>query len=165
MKTCECGKEFEPSKFTPYVTKCPECRGTTKKAPKSKEEPIPLNSKAEVAIKGVVTPLGNKEKAFVYLFSKGYRLSSNNLPYKEYTSGRVIASFGKDSAKKKFCITSQNKNGFGGSAVITSSDALKDYSKEIREDLLPIFDTIAKVGKGYDINLEDGVIIVEVPLS
>ena len=160
QKCVECNVVFERSKFNPYLDKCEKHRITKigkkvsqpKKKEKKEETPslIVLPTPVTVQFKKAV-PTIEKEKIFLHLLTRGWKLSTNHKLYKKTEKVNVVATFGADgSGSQKFTAsfwTGDSFNGFDGSMSIVERAQLKKLPSEITDDLDPIIDYIWPIGE------------------
>ena len=161
QKCVQCGVVFEKSKFNPYLDKCEEHRGkkTDKKISRkqdvkvvsikqSKKEEVPsiiLPSPPTVQFKKAVLVI-EKEKIFIHLLGRGWKLSNNNKLYKNTDKVKIIATLGSDSSpSQKFTVsfwTGDSFNGFDGSLSVVDKAQLKKLPTDITDDIEPILNYI-----------------------
>jgi len=160
QKCVECNVVFERSKFNPYLDKCEKHRSKKsdkkatphKKQPKKEEEVkiILPSPPATMQFKKAVLVV-EKEKIFIHLLSRGWKLSVKNLLFKKTDKVSVIATLGSDgSPSQKLAVsfwTGGSFNGFDGSMSVVERSQLKKLPTEITDDLEPILDYIWPIGE------------------
>jgi hypothetical protein len=154
QKCVECNVVFERSKFNPYLDRCEKHRPKKvgkrtpqpKKDKKNKEEqptitlPLP-----DIIRPKKVMAIVEKEKIFIHLLNKGWKISANNRLHKTSSKVKVIATLGAESPSSKFSVvffTGEFFGGFDGSMTIMEKAQLKHVPAEIFDDLEPILDYI-----------------------
>jgi hypothetical protein len=158
QKCVECSIIFERSKFNPYLDRCDKHR--TKKVdnktqqPKKKEKkeaplPVVLPVPATVQFKKAILTI-EKEKIFLHLLGRGWKLSSNHRLYKKTEKVNIIATLGADgSPSQKFSVSfwgGDKFSGFDGSMTVVEKAQLKKLPIEITDDLEPMIDYIWPIG-------------------
>lgn len=155
QKCVECGVAFERSKFNPYLDRCEKHK--TKKADKKIPQPkkkgkkeeiqpvIILSTPATVQFKPAILTI-EREKIFIHLLNKGWKLSEGNKLHKKADNVNVIATLGSDgSPSGKFAVSfwgGGSFNGFDGSMIVVEKSQLKKLPTEITDDLESIIDYI-----------------------
>jgi hypothetical protein len=159
QKCVECSIIFERSKFNPYLDRCEKHRTNSKGGKKvSEQKPKKISKKEKEVIPEVVLPLPSatnfkkvvitieKEKIFVHLLTRGWKLSSNNKLFKTTDKVKVIATLGVDgSPSQKFSASfwgGDKFSGFDGSMTIVERAQLKKLPSEITDDLEDIVNLI-----------------------
>ena len=154
QKCVECSVVFERSQFNPYLDRCEKHRikKVDKKTPQSKKkekkEEIPtivLPVPSTVQFKPAILTI-EKEKIFIHLLGRGWKLSASNKLYKKTDKVNVIATLGSDgSPSSKFSVSfwaGESFMGFDGSMVVVDKSQLKKLPTDISDDIEPIVDYI-----------------------
>jgi len=154
QKCVECSVVFERSKFNPYLDKCEKHRiiklGKKSTQPKKKEKKevpplIVLPTPATVQFKKAILTI-EREKIFIHLLTRGWKLSTGNLLYKKTDKMNVIATLGADgSPSAKFAVSfweGKSFMGFDGSMMVVEKAQLKKLPAEITDDLEDILNFI-----------------------
>lgn len=169
QKCVECGVVFERSKFNPYLDKCEKHRANKEKKSKQTNKQV-VNKQAKQAVnvvnkqvnkvveQALILPLPSvtnfkkvivtveKEKIFIHLLSRGWKLSFSNKLYKNIDKVKVVATLGGDgSPSQKFSASfwgGGSFNGFDGSMSIVEKSQLKKLPTEITDDLEDILNLI-----------------------
>ena len=157
QKCVECSVVFERSKFNPYLDRCEKHRikgekkvvkPQDKKVAKKEKEAAPtvvLPLPSATNFKKVVITI-EKEKIYLHLLSRGWKLSSNNKLFKNTDKVKVIATLGVDgSPSQKFSASfwgGDKFSGFDGSMSVVERAQLKKLPSEITDDLEDIINLI-----------------------
>ena len=157
QKCVECDTIFERSKFNPYLDRCEKHRTNSKGGKKvAKQEPKKVSKKETAPV--VVLPVPSatnfkkvivtieKEKIYLHLLSRGWKLSTNNKLFKNTDKVKVVASLGTDgSPSQKFSASfwgGDKFSGFDGSLVVVDKAQLKKLPTEITDDIEDIINLI-----------------------
>jgi hypothetical protein len=93
-----------------------------------------------------VSVVVEKEKVFMHLLSRGWKLSINNKLFKKTDKVNVVATLGADgSPSQKFAVSfwgGDTSNGFDGSVSIIDRSQLKKLPMAITDDLEPVLNYI-----------------------
>lgn len=159
QKCVECGAVFDRSKFNPYLDRCEKHKVAKidkkvqhKKKGKKEETapPIVLPAPATVQFKKAIITI-EKEKIFVHLLSRGWKLSASHKLYKKVDKVNIVATLGADgSPSQKFSVSfwgGGSFNGFDGSMSVIEKSQLKKLPTEITDDLEAILEYIWPIGE------------------